>query len=448
MRPSIEVRVEDMECLEPGRWLNGTVVEAYLRQIEQRSTQITTLPTVLALDTYFIVDLANYKHHLASRRFKKINPMNVDLILIPLHTTDHWSLIVVRPQMKRVEGYDSLHYPHKGALYQIFHALRRFCMAHDIEFVPSAWHIQNTVTTTPKQTNLIDCGVYMTWFAERISRNAPLENINHSFTPDRWREHVRQTITFQNLTEEDGIIFECTPASQEMSMPQPGASKIIAHGSPPPLPMELVPTVAEEQGPPSEQSPTRIGSWENLVTSVIDCLTPTNATLDLPAATEDFVEYTELHEALSQISVSEGASSSTQFELMVMNQASSPCLSLTCEETLLEEELSDTMQDYQSEDSLPRPIVKTTLDVFADPDSLLTDTESKSQEMTENAYALPPSSSDDYTTTNAIAPEVPIPSRPSGCRPQRYRERRHKIFFPGLGWRKVKDRFIRPDLHG
>lgn len=94
MRPSIEVRVEDMECLEPGRWLNGTVVEAYLRQIEQRSTQITTLPTVLALDTYFIVDLANYKHHLASRRFKKINPMNVDLILIPLHTTDHWSLIV------------------------------------------------------------------------------------------------------------------------------------------------------------------------------------------------------------------------------------------------------------------------------------------------------------------------------------------------------------------
>lgn len=136
-------------------------------------------PTVLALETRFCSHVADYKIYRASRRFKKINPMNVDLNLIPLQANDHWSLVNVRPQMKKIEYYDSLYYPHKGALYQCFLALRRYCVGKDTEFIPSL--IQDTATTTPKQTYLINCGVYVTWYAKRLPRNLHWQHIEHSF---------------------------------------------------------------------------------------------------------------------------------------------------------------------------------------------------------------------------------------------------------------------------
>ncbi|KAG8299321.1 hypothetical protein J6590_103860 [Homalodisca vitripennis] len=105
------VRLEDETHYSDGRSINGvseaggrlndTVIEGYFRLIERRNQEgMYGFPTVLGLDTFYMKDLEVGHFNRAARRFRKVNPFDIDLILIPLHLPTgirHWVLMLSIP---------------------------------------------------------------------------------------------------------------------------------------------------------------------------------------------------------------------------------------------------------------------------------------------------------------------------------------------------------------
>ncbi|XP_054259838.1 sentrin-specific protease 1-like [Macrosteles quadrilineatus] len=164
------VHKNDLKCLSPGSRLSDAVINPYIKLLEQR----TDIPEwkVLGLDTFFYPCLARGRQDIARRRFKVLNPFEYDTIIIPIFVEEkeHWALAAVFPKENRIQSYDSLGFSHKKGLYQIFEAFKKEAASRELEFCPSAWHIQDTSGTCPRQVGDTDCGVFVLWFAERLAR--------------------------------------------------------------------------------------------------------------------------------------------------------------------------------------------------------------------------------------------------------------------------------------
>ncbi|KAG8251573.1 SUMO1 sentrin specific peptidase 1 [Homalodisca vitripennis] len=211
MRPTILVTEVLMECLKPGGRLNDTVIEGYLRLIERRNQEgVHGFLTVLALDTFYMKDLEDGLFIRAARRFKKVNPFDTELILIPLHIPTgigHWVLIAVHPHVKRISTFDSLGGTHIPAMERVLHDLGRYAQSHDLGWSPQAWLLHDTSRTCPRQQNNVDCGVFLTWFAERLSRGQTIEP--RQLNTLVWRVHMEEALRTSRLGAFDGHLAEC-----------------------------------------------------------------------------------------------------------------------------------------------------------------------------------------------------------------------------------------------
>lgn len=243
---SILVSEEDLGRLAPGHLLNDLVLDSYLREVERRSNDPTQgVQKVLCLDSAFLLCLEKKEVTKAASRFRRVNPFNYSQIFVPLHMpggSGHWALIVAEPPKHRVSSYDSLGLKHEAHLYYLFHALQRYAKAHDIPISPENWHMQDTSERGPRQTNGVDCGVFVTWFAERLARNQPLYPLDYTFAPNQWREHVRRTLTGKRLLTADAMSSEFeeftewelleasppAPATEEYAVSQIDLAELVA----------------------------------------------------------------------------------------------------------------------------------------------------------------------------------------------------------------------------
>ncbi|XP_046684583.1 uncharacterized protein DKFZp434B061-like, partial [Homalodisca vitripennis] len=66
---------------------------------------------------------------------------------------------------------------------------------------------QSTGKTCPRQQNNVDCGVSLTWFAERLSRLQPIET--RQLNTLVWRVHTEEVLRTSRLGAFDGHLAEC-----------------------------------------------------------------------------------------------------------------------------------------------------------------------------------------------------------------------------------------------
>ncbi|KAG8304219.1 Sentrin-specific protease 2 [Homalodisca vitripennis] len=177
--------------------LNDTVIEGYLRLIERRNQEgLHGFPTFLGLDTFYMKDLENGHFNRAARRFRKGKRFDIELILIPLHLPTgigHWVLIAVHPHAKRISTFDSLGGNHVSATERVLHDIGSYAQSHDLD--------------CPRQQNNVDCGVSLTWFAERLSRLQPIET--RQLNTLVWRVHTEEVLRTSRLGAFDGHLAEC-----------------------------------------------------------------------------------------------------------------------------------------------------------------------------------------------------------------------------------------------
>ncbi|XP_075678451.1 uncharacterized protein LOC113797765 [Dermatophagoides pteronyssinus] len=177
---SIHIHTKDIMTLDGCNWLNDAVIEFYLNLIVSRSqmndkncNRKKLYPTVYAFSTYFFTRLSNGSG--PGRWSNKLDFFSYDILLIPIHHSNHWRLAVVDNEQHSIEYYDSLGNEFRYCIDLIFNFLQNESIKKkNTELDIEKWRLQYKIPNIPKQQNYYDCGVFVCKYAEYISRRASL----------------------------------------------------------------------------------------------------------------------------------------------------------------------------------------------------------------------------------------------------------------------------------
>lgn len=167
-------------CSAPLAWLNDEVINAYLEHIIDSARRAAgnngrnVQPKYHGFNSFFYSNLRDKGYDSVRRwatRAKIGGPalLGVDTVLIPIHNSMHWTLLVVKPSARTVEYFDSLGgraSPHIGRVMAWLRA-----ELGDL-FAPAEWKVLPGVS--PQQNNGSDCGVFLLTTAKLVALGLPL----------------------------------------------------------------------------------------------------------------------------------------------------------------------------------------------------------------------------------------------------------------------------------
>uniref|UniRef100_A0A0A9YVQ9 Sentrin-specific protease 2 n=1 Tax=Lygus hesperus TaxID=30085 RepID=A0A0A9YVQ9_LYGHE len=190
---NLEIRRADFLTLLNMNWLNDNIINFYMELINQRSENNPDLPKTYAFNTFLYTSyLKSYNR--VKNYSKKVNLMEKDIILFPVHENAHWRLVAVRPKQKTIEYYDSLSCDGKEILETIFRYIKQdFENKHDHVLDRSEWTF-NTIKSIPQQNNSYDCGPFVCKFADLISQNKPLVLNAQKLREQIHKKHITRTL--------------------------------------------------------------------------------------------------------------------------------------------------------------------------------------------------------------------------------------------------------------
>ncbi|XP_015119654.2 uncharacterized protein LOC107042917 [Diachasma alloeum] len=163
------VRVTDLKRLLPGSWLNDVVINKYLSLLAKRSEG-----AVHVLNTFFYQNLLR-SYDNVSRWTKKVDIFSKKMLLIPIHSGNHWCLCVVYVKEKSIQLYDSLAQTstnHTQVMDTILSYLDNEHRHRKGQSLDSARWTTEQVNDIPHQNNDNDCGVFVCVYAEYLTRHA------------------------------------------------------------------------------------------------------------------------------------------------------------------------------------------------------------------------------------------------------------------------------------
>jgi len=156
---STTMTVTDLACLNPTEELYDSVIDSYLVHLLRNSgaTDFGLMTSMFYRPTMQIDGgRLGFEEEMQSSDASKFPK-----IIIPIHKSFHWYLIVVNNPGQSIDIYDSI--KHDFNYYSLASA-----------YISSCWNINykiNIVPNIPKQSNGYDCGVYVLRFAEALLNN-------------------------------------------------------------------------------------------------------------------------------------------------------------------------------------------------------------------------------------------------------------------------------------
>ncbi|XP_016974245.1 sentrin-specific protease 1 [Drosophila rhopaloa] len=178
---NINITRSEIQILVNGRWLNDVVINFYMNLLTERSEKSRLfLPSVYAMNTFFVPRLLQSGHAGVKRWTRKVDIFSKDIIPVPVHYNNvHWGMAIIHMRNKTILYYDSLG---KGNQ-KVLDALEEYLWNESLDkrnqsFDTRDFRISN-VKGLPRQGNNSDCGVFSCMFAEYLTRYAPL-----TFTQD------------------------------------------------------------------------------------------------------------------------------------------------------------------------------------------------------------------------------------------------------------------------
>ncbi|KAI0764465.1 hypothetical protein BC629DRAFT_919207 [Irpex lacteus] len=167
----------DVERLTPGRWLNDSVVDAsILVLLDTLAQKRPEMRKQIFVFSSFFYKSKNEGYKYVSKWTKKIDLFAQKYVLFPLYHTDHWFLIIICNPRFLLHRYgtdtlahilvlDSLSWNHKNDIAALTTYLQQEAKSklnEDVQITSN----NPTVKYVPRQTNGIDCGVYLIHFIE------------------------------------------------------------------------------------------------------------------------------------------------------------------------------------------------------------------------------------------------------------------------------------------
>ncbi|KGQ01527.1 hypothetical protein PAAG_11764 [Paracoccidioides lutzii Pb01] len=168
-------------CYKRRTWLNDEVINAYLALIVDHARRAAgnsgrhDKPRYHAFSTFFFSNLRD-KGYESVRRWAsraKIGGselLRVEMIFVPIHDSEHWTLMVVRPVARTIEHFDSLGSPSLAHIATVKKWLRGELGEL---FVEEEWRVLPSIS--PQQDNGSDCGVFLLTTAKLVALGMPLK---------------------------------------------------------------------------------------------------------------------------------------------------------------------------------------------------------------------------------------------------------------------------------
>ena len=184
----------DFRSLSGRNYLNDKIIEEYLRLISVRNEENSQLPSVHVCSVFLFKQLSKFGLEEGCRRTSNWIKEDItmkDMVLFPIHSGQHWTLVVVEPDKKVVQYLDSLTvsrgFSSAPRLVKAFMERRHREKGEEVEYRVK---IREDI---PQQTNGVDCGVFACQYAERITRKAWME------FQQRDMKEARKTMTMELL---------------------------------------------------------------------------------------------------------------------------------------------------------------------------------------------------------------------------------------------------------
>ena len=165
----------DMRTLRDTQWLNDTVINFYMNLLMDRS-QSQGYPALYAFSTFFYSKLKSGGYRSVRRWTKAVDLFVKDLLLVPVHLDEHWSLVVTDLREKRIVYLDSMGHKRPDVLELIFHYLQEESKARrNVDLNPLEWKLSSMpAEEIPQQGNHSDCGMFTCKYADYISKGQPM----------------------------------------------------------------------------------------------------------------------------------------------------------------------------------------------------------------------------------------------------------------------------------
>lgn len=186
-KDNLEVTVRDFKTLTPRRWLNDTVIEFFMKQIEKDSK------TVVAFNSFFYTTLSQRGYQGVRRwmKRKKANIGDLEKIFVPINLNQsHWALGMVDIPQKRIIYVDSLSNGPNAMSFAILSDLRNYVVEESKNAIGADFELENL--RCPQQPNGFDCGIYLCMNTLYLSHDAPLTFDQHDAV--RMRNYIAHLI--------------------------------------------------------------------------------------------------------------------------------------------------------------------------------------------------------------------------------------------------------------
>ncbi|KAF7063585.1 hypothetical protein CFC21_070100 [Triticum aestivum] len=201
---AVELTSSDIKCLDPGVYLSSPVINYYIQYIKRDKFQREAARNNFHMfNTYFYSKLqealSGKREFVKLRRWwKGVNIFQRGYIILPIHGTAHWSLVIICiPAKESNSGPIVLHLDSLGMhpTDAIYRTVRRFLEEEwkhlrnnppsDISISDTIWedlprNIHKENVEVPGQNNAYDCGIFMLYYIQRFITEAP-----ENFTRDR-----------------------------------------------------------------------------------------------------------------------------------------------------------------------------------------------------------------------------------------------------------------------
>ena len=188
--------------------LNDQVIEQYFQLIKERNRGHETLPKVevLSLFLYKKLEVVGIEEGFnKTKTWIQEDLREKDIVLIPIHKNDHWTLICVDIEKKVIKLYDSIIGTRRTA-----NAPRLMKKYMEKYFQAKGEEVLFKIKIcedAPLQQNGVDCGVFAAQNAEKLAR-AAFVNTKQCDMPDARRRMMVELFTGKIIQEKETDVMQ------------------------------------------------------------------------------------------------------------------------------------------------------------------------------------------------------------------------------------------------
>ncbi|NXY48538.1 SENP2 protease, partial [Ceuthmochares aereus] len=167
---------DDICTLQRYCWLNDEIINFYMNLVVERSKK-EGYPAVHAFTTFFYRKLTSGGYTTVKRWTRGVDLFKQHVVLVPVHLTNHWTLVVIDMRKKSIKYFDSVAVNSGN---KICETLLKYLQEESwekrqLELDCSEWTLHSMRShEIPQQWNGSDCGVFVCKYADYIARDKPL----------------------------------------------------------------------------------------------------------------------------------------------------------------------------------------------------------------------------------------------------------------------------------